>query len=209
MNDIKQKSKAAFNRQAPTYDKDIRGQHARSLYPVLLKKLSSIPYSSALDLGCGTGEMIQLILKQDVNKKLTGIDLSEKMLEIAKEKLGNKATFILGDSEKLPFSENTFDVVFCNDSFHHYPAPEKVLAEIQRVLKQNGTFVMCDCWQPALGRAIMNFYMRYSKEGDVKIYSKQEICTMFDKFFSNVQWHQVNSDSCIVYGKKFICSVND
>lgn len=43
MNRKKATSKAAFNRQAATYDKDIKGQHARSLYPVLLEKLSHIP----------------------------------------------------------------------------------------------------------------------------------------------------------------------
>mgnify|MGYP000279088380 CR=1 FL=1 len=56
MNTVKENSKAAFNQQAATYDKDIKGQHARSLYPVLLEKLSHIPFQSALDLGCGTGE---------------------------------------------------------------------------------------------------------------------------------------------------------
>ena len=61
MNTIKENSKAAFNQQAATYDKDIKGQHARSLYPVLLEKLSHIPFHSALDLGCGTGEMLKLI----------------------------------------------------------------------------------------------------------------------------------------------------
>ena len=55
MNAIKENSKAAFNRQAATYDEDMKGQHARSLYPVLLEKLSHIPFQSALDLGCGTG----------------------------------------------------------------------------------------------------------------------------------------------------------
>ena len=54
MNTAKENSKAAFNQQAATYDKDIKGQHARSLYPVLLEKLSHIPFQSALDLGCGT-----------------------------------------------------------------------------------------------------------------------------------------------------------
>ena len=63
MNTIKENSKAAFNQQAATYDKDIKGQHARSLYPVLLEKLSHIPFQSALDLGCGTGEMLKLILQ--------------------------------------------------------------------------------------------------------------------------------------------------
>lgn len=65
MSNEKEKSKAAFNQQAATYDQDMRGQHARSLYPILLKKLSAISYHSALDLGCGTGEMIKMILEQD------------------------------------------------------------------------------------------------------------------------------------------------
>ena len=53
MADIKEKSKAAFNQQAATYDNDIKGQHARSLYPVILKKLSEITYHTALDLAAG------------------------------------------------------------------------------------------------------------------------------------------------------------
>ena len=47
MNTIKENSKSAFNQQAATYDKDIKGQHARSLYPALLEKLSHIPFQSA------------------------------------------------------------------------------------------------------------------------------------------------------------------
>ena len=120
MNTIKENSKAAFNQQAATYDKDIKGQHARSLYPVLLEKLSHIPFQSALDLGCGTGEMLKLILQKDPHKELCGIDLSEEMLAVAKSKLPEQVKLLLGDSEALPFPDNAFDVVYCNDSFHHY-----------------------------------------------------------------------------------------
>ena len=157
MNTIKENSKAAFNQQAATYDKDIKGQHARSLYPVLLEKLSHIPFHSALDLGCGTGEMLKLIIQKDAHKELCGIDLSEEMLAVAKSKLPEQVKLLLGDSESLPFPDNTFDVVYCNDSFHHYPAPQNVLKEVHRVLKPGGTFLMGDCWQPFVGRVIMNF----------------------------------------------------
>lgn len=202
MADIKQKSKAAFNQQAPTYDSDIKGQHARSLYPIILKKLSEIPYQTALDLGCGTGEMMKRILQQDKSKNLYGIDLSEKMLDVAKEKLGNDATLVLGDSEHLPFSDSFFDVVYCNDSFHHYPAPDNVLSEVYRVLKTHGTFIMCDCWQPAIGRIIMNFYMKHSSEGDVKIYSEHEIRDLFSNYFSEFSWERIGNTSCMAFGKK-------
>ena len=179
MNTAKENSKAAFNQQAATYDKDIKGQHARSLYPVLLEKLSHIPFQSALDLGCGTGEMLKLILQLPEQVKL-----------------------LLGDSEALPFPDNTFDVVYCNDSFHHYPAPMNVLREVHRVLKPGGTFLMGDCWQPLVGRIIMNFYMRHSKEGDVKIYSEAEIVSMLSKYFRNVSWEQIGNTACIAMGEK-------
>ena len=204
MVDIKENSKVAFNQQAATYDNDIKGQHARSLYPVILKKLSEIPYHTALDLGCGTGEMMRLILQQNKDKSLYGIDLSEKMLEVAKEKLGNHVNLILSDSEQLPFSDSFFDVVYCNDSFHHYPAPDKVLSEVYRVLKPNGIFVMCDCWQPTIGRAIMNFYMKHSKEGDVKIYSEIEIRKLFSVHFSKVLWKRIGNTACISLRNKII-----
>lgn len=202
MVDIKENSKVAFNQQAATYDNDIKGQHARSLYPVILKKISEIPYHTALDLGCGTGEMMRLILQQNKDKSLYGIDLSEKMLEVAKEKLGNHVNLILSDSEQLPFSDSFFDVVYCNDSFHHYPAPDKVLSEVYRVLKPNGIFVMCDCWQPTIGRAIMNFYMKHSKEGDVKIYSENEIRKLFSVHFSKVLWKRIGNTACMACGIK-------
>lgn len=202
MVDKKKKSKTAFNTQAPTYDNDIKGQHARSLYPFILKRLSEMSYQTALDLGCGTGEIIKLILQQDNKKTLYGIDLSDKMLETAKNKLEKTATLVLGDSEQLPFKDNFFDVVYCNDSFHHYPAPNKVLSEVDRVLKPHGTFIMCDCWHPSIGRAIINLYMKFSNDGDVKIYSKKEICKLFSLHFSNVTWKQIGNTSCMVCGIK-------
>ena len=202
MNAIKENSKAAFNRQAATYDEDMKGQHARSLYHVLLEKLSHIPFQSALDLGCGTGEMLKLILQEDTHKELCGIDLSEKMLAVAKSKLPEQVKLILGDSESLPFSDNAFDVVYCNDSFHHYPAPQNVLREVYRVLKPGGTFLMGDCWQPLVGRAIMNFYMRHSKEGDVKIYSEAEMVSMLSERFRDVSWERIGNTACIAMGKK-------
>lgn len=202
MNTIKENSKAAFNQQAATYDKDIKGQHARSLYPVLLEKLSHIPFQSALDLGCGTGEMLRLILQKDIHKELCGIDLSEEMLAVAKSKLTEKVKLFLGDSESLPFSNNSFDVVYCNDSFHHYPTPQNVIREVHRVLKPGGTFLMGDSWQPFVGRVIMNFYMRHSKEGDVKIYSKAQLVSMLSECFHDVSWEQIGSTACIAMGKK-------
>lgn len=202
MADIKERSKSTFNQQADTYDEDIHGQHARTLYPVLLSKLAHIPFQRSLDLGCGTGEMMKMLLQSDDQRELYGIDLSEKMLSVAESKLSGKVRLVLGDSEHLPFADNFFDVVYCNDSFHHYSAPENVIREVQRVLKPGGTFLIGDCWQPLVGRAIMNFYMRHSKEGDVKIYSKEEMVSLLSQCFHDVLWEQVGHTACVSMGIK-------
>ena len=128
--------------------------------------------------------MLKLILQEDVGKELYGIDLSEKMLHVAKSKLPEQVKLLLGDSEALPFPDNTFDVVYCNDSFHHYPAPMNVLREVHRVLKPGGTFLMGDCWQPLVGRIIMNFYMRHSKEGMSRFTPKQKLFLCFQNIFA-------------------------
>ena len=202
MRSIKENSRETFNQQAATYDKDIKGQHARSLYPVLLEKLSHLSFQCALDLGCGTGEMMRLILQKDNRKELYGLDLSEEMLSVAKAKLPEQVKLMLGDSESLPFPDSFFFFFYCNDSFHHYPEPQKVLGEVHRVLKPGGTFLMGDCWQPYMGRAIMNFYMRHSKEGDVKIYSKEEMVSLLSQCFHDISWEQVGHTACVSMGIK-------
>jgi ubiquinone/menaquinone biosynthesis C-methylase UbiE len=68
--------------------------------------------------------------------KLYGLGISEKMIEIAKKNLGNKAELRVGDSEYMPWEDDSFDVIVCNASFHHYPNPKKVLLEMKRVLKR-------------------------------------------------------------------------
>lgn len=202
MNTIKENSKRAFNQQAATYDSNIKGQHARTLYPYILKLLENDSFSSLLDLGCGTGELLYQIQQKYHSERLVGIDISDKMIDVANEKKIDKAHFILGDTEYLPFDNNTFDVVICNDSFHHYPSPEKVLDESYRVLKNGGLIIIGDCWQPPLARQIMNIYMKYSKEGDVKIYSKKEMLSLLSRRFHNVTWEHIGTTSCISYAIK-------
>ena len=202
MDRTKENSKASFDRQAAGYDQGMRGQHARSLYPLLLARLARIPFRTALDLGCGTGEMMRLLLQADPGRELYGLDLSEEMLAEARAKLQGRAALTVGDSESLPYPDGMFDVVYCNDSFHHYPAPEKVLGEVFRVLRPGGTFLLGDCWQPPVGRAIMNVYMRHSKTGDVKIYSRKELTALLAEYFHDVTWERAGLTACIASGRK-------
>ena len=153
---------------------------------------------SILDLGCGTGALLKEIKELNIAEQLFGIDISPNMLEIAKNKLGNDATLILGDSERLPFEDSSFDAIVCNDSFHHYPQPDIVEKEVSRCLKQNGVFIIGDCWQPIGARQIMNYYMKHSNSGDVKIYSKKEMLLLLSKDFHEIEWKSFGTRSCLI-----------
>lgn len=202
MQNKKELSRQAFNQQASTYDYDMKGAHARKLYPYMLEEIIHMYGDNILDLGCGTAELMSQIISEDSSRHLTGIDLSEEMLKIARNKLGKKATFILDDAENLPFADQSFDIVYCNDSFHHYPHPQLVLMEIYRVLKPEGTFLIGDCYQIGMTRWIMNLFMNFSSEGDVKIYSKKEMYRLMSGYFHELKWYKINGKSFIMKGKK-------
>lgn len=202
MNIYKQKSQQSFDQQATRYDNSHYSQHARSLYLILLEEINLFQPNSILDLGCGTGEFIHQILQRYDDMKIYGLDLSKEMLAVAEEKLKGQGELTLGDSQYLPYGDETMDMIICNDSFHHYPEPLEVIKEIHRVLKKQGVLVIGDCYQPLITRWIMNLYMKFNKEGDVKIYSEKEYVSMLKTRFTKVHWEKVNITSCIAVAIK-------
>jgi len=186
--DNKQFSKAAFDRQAAVYDTGVQGSHARALYPYLLREIGRAWGGRVLDVGCGTGALLEQVLSEDPRRQVTGLDLSANMLDRARKRLGDRAVLVQGDSEHLPFPDRSFDIVVCCDSFHHYPNPGAVLAEIARVLEFGGTFLLGDCWLPWPGRLLMNPFLRFSREGDVRIYGRREIEALLGREFHRITW---------------------
>lgn len=203
---LRSRSRTAFDAQAPTYDTGMEGEHARRLYPHVLAEVTraaagdSVP--RLLDLGCGTGALAALVLEGVPGARLSCVDLSPEMVEVARKRLGDRADVLLCDAERLPFRDGSFDVVWCNDSFHHYPDPERAAFQAWRVLAPGGTFIIGDAWQPALARAIMNAWMPHSKEGDVRIYSEAELRRILSTWFDEVTWRRVGSTACLAVAHK-------
>lgn len=203
--DYKKKSRDSFNKQAWTYDEDFNSEHARKIYNHIIKATGNLDGKKILDVGCGTGNVLKMLHDKYREAQLYGIDISEKMLEKAKVKLQDNADLILGDSENLPYSNSSFDVIICNDSFHHYPNPEGVLREFNRVLKDGGIFILGDCWQPLITRNIMNFLLKLNLMncGDVKMYSEKEICSMLSSNkFRHIDFKLVNDRTYLVKSVK-------
>ena len=181
MNDCKTRSGRAFDRQAWTYDTARFGSHARGLYPVLLEQLVQIPHGSVLDVGCGTGELLREVGLRFPETARTGLDLSANMLAVAREKLGGAVELVQGDAERLPFADGRFEVLLCNDSFHHYPNPGAAAAEFARVLQPGGVLLLGDCTAPAGLRGVANLFLPLSGEGDVRLYSGAELAALLEE----------------------------
>lgn len=203
----KENSRNSFNHQAAVYDTTRYGAHARRMYGSILERVISLQglqkISSLLDIGCGTGEMLYLIQSRCSAMNLYGIDISEKMLDTARLKLGEKASLFWGDAENLPFDDGVFDLLICNDSFHHYPTPAKALSEFRRVLRPGGLLLISDYHVGFPLRQLMNLFIRFGHNGDVRIYSKTEIVHLLSEAsFGGISYESVHTTGCMVMGSK-------
>ena len=122
---------------------------------------------SALDVACGTGDMAVSLAKRGCT--VTGVDLSEEMLAIAKQKTASANfqfsifNFQLANAEALPFEDATFDAVTCAFGVRNFVHLEKGLNEMLRVLKPAGMMVILELATPdnPVVRPFYNLYTRH------------------------------------------------
>ncbi|WP_299778222.1 bifunctional demethylmenaquinone methyltransferase/2-methoxy-6-polyprenyl-1,4-benzoquinol methylase UbiE [uncultured Formosa sp.] len=108
---------------------------------------------SILDIATGTGDLAINLAETDA-EKIIGLDISPGMLDVGKQKIKAKKLegtieMILGDSENMPFENDTFDAITVAFGVRNFETLEKGLAEILRVLKPNGIFVILETSVPA------------------------------------------------------------
>lgn len=114
---------------------------------------------SVLDVACGTGDMAVELAKQGCT--VTGVDISEEMLAIAKRK-AESGKWRVADAENLPFEDDTFDAVTCAFGVRNFVHLEQGLNEMLRVLKPGGTMVILELATPD-SPLIRPFYRLYTK----------------------------------------------
>ena len=108
--------------------------------------------TNILDIATGTGDLA-INLTQTNATQIIGLDISEGMLDvgrkkIAKKQLNNTIDMIVGDSENLPFDDNSFDAITVAFGVRNFENLEIGLAEILRVLKPKGVFVVLETSVP-------------------------------------------------------------
>jgi ubiquinone/menaquinone biosynthesis C-methylase UbiE len=99
------------------------------------------PRAKLVDLGCGAGIFTKLLY--DSGFKVVGVDISERLIEVAQKKYPY-IEFMVGDVEKLSFASESFDGVFLSAILHHLPDPSICAGEVFRILRAGGKFVAFD-----------------------------------------------------------------
>lgn len=146
-----------FNNIAPKYDflNNLLSLGIDKLWRKrVVKMIGKLNASNVLDVATGTAELAIAIGKGNPNLRITGIDISQGMLDIGKKKLqdlklNSNIELLKADSEKLPFNNNTFDVVTVAFGVRNFEHLEDGLKEIFRVLKNNGTFIVLEFSKPS------------------------------------------------------------
>jgi ubiquinone/menaquinone biosynthesis C-methylase UbiE len=134
-----------YDQLAAVYDLRWKSYIANTLS--FLKTWAEIsPTDTILDVACGTGEFESLMLAEYSSQQIVGVDISDKMLAIAKQKCSAypQVSFQIASASNLPFYSNSFDVIVSANSFHYFDDPLAALKEMRRVLKRDGKVIILD-----------------------------------------------------------------
>ena len=169
-----------FNSLAKHYDWPLFQFWMKGFHKPVLAEIDVSQKLKILDVSCGTGELLVSLVKKDKNQNLQlyGVDIAEKMLRKAREKLASSVRLQKADVHKLKFPEHSFDYVISTESFHHYSDQQKALQEMVRVAKKGGKVIVVD----------INFFFRgihwlfeTFEPGCVKVNNKKEMRKLFEQ----------------------------
>ena len=117
------------------------------LLPSRFSRMNTYENAKVLDLGCGTGLELEEFFLVNPNAKVTGIDLTEAMLDSLKAKFPDKdITTICGSYFDVPFGDGIFDAAVSVESLHHFSKEEKIplYAKLWQSLKPDGYLILTD-----------------------------------------------------------------
>ncbi len=177
-----------------------------------------------LDLGCGTGDIISFIKKNNrINSNYSAylVDPNIKMIKFGMKKLNEKnINWLSSYGERLPFKNNKFDIVTMSFSLRNVENIKETLNEINRVLKKNGQFlclefgkvknlminsiyrVYSDNFIPKLGKSVTGEEgaYKYLVESIKKFPSQEQLCKILKlRKFKEIKYHDLNFGVAVIY----------
>ena len=145
-----------------------------------IRRLSLTPTTRVLDVGCGTGALLEKLALRG-GLVLHGIDPVPEMLAVARGKLPETVSLQPGWAEEIPHPSHDFDVVVCSSIFHYIREPEKALLEMRRVLKPGGALVLTDWCRDFILSKLYNTYLRAFDSAHFRTYTQAECTSLMER----------------------------
>ena len=172
-----------YSKIAGYYDKNpIRHHQPKELLieEILQSTTDSI---SILDLACGAGNFLKAQQKAYPEQRIKwfGCDLSQEMLAVARKKLPY-IEFIRANASKLPYENNSFNIITCNYAFHHFSDKYKSLQEICRILRPKGVLLIKNMCLEHMPLSWVYYYFPETKRIDRKrFWSNQKLFSSLEE----------------------------
>lgn len=129
-------SYSSSNHHKYTHQNRFYQWHLQAFLDSVYALLEQTDARTVLDAGCGEGFVTHALARKNPDLHLTGMDLSAEAVAYAEQHFGDLARFRTGNLYKLPFSDNSFDVVLCSEVLEHLEDTDRAVAELKRVARQ-------------------------------------------------------------------------
>lgn len=169
-----------YNQLAEVYDKKWEEYNNKTTEEII-KNFKLNDNLRILEAGCGTGILIEKLLKLKPNIRILGVDISKEMLKIAKIRLGKykNVELLKKDIENLKLREK-FDLIISNSSIHYLDNLDKVIRNFKSLLNENGELILVDWCKNSILFKILNFYWKLMINGFKQIYTVKQVKEILD-----------------------------
>ncbi len=168
------------------------------LYNNILELIRPLKFDRVLDIDCGKASLLSAVAEHKTEVEVYGIESDQDKIKAGSRRLKERGRLMHCDSEIIPWEEDYFSLLMSVNKFKNYSHPEKVLAEIKRVLKPGGYLVLADSWRMAPVRVAINFIAK-AKKDNVKLYSQTKLKGLLEQDgFKVNEWRIINNSSYIL-----------
>ncbi len=178
-----------FRLAAPFYDGLMKVAGHQKTIKKAVEQVRIKPDDVICDIGAGTGQLSRLLPAEN---KLILVDSSDRMLKKARKKVANQAKIVISRAQNLSLEDNSCDLVFCIDALHHFERTGSALAEMKRIVRNNGAIVILEFDPANLKTRIMQWLEELAGEPGC-FYSPDKLAAFFKKFGCNTEIVKLSS----------------
>ncbi|WP_448565237.1 malonyl-ACP O-methyltransferase BioC [Thalassotalea ganghwensis] len=188
MADVRNRIKIAKSFGGASHSYDVSARLQRFTGKHLIPWLPDKSDLTVLDLGCGTGFFADILASK--YQRVLGADISTKMLKFAQENRSKNIFWFEGDAHKLPLQNESVDIVYSNLVMQWCEPLDKVIAEIMRVIKPGGLFVVSTLVEGTLHELKSSWAQVDDDQHVIDFHTEEELNTLFNTGLSKIIDHQ-------------------